>query len=415
MFVRYLAKPNKKLRECFMRLSLQCLSPPRLSLCLFHLVRPLTSILFSIPLFLLASVWPGSADAKEIRIGIAVDQSGINADMARDYLAGARTYFDHINAAGGINGRKITVIVKDDEGVPANTVRLSRELIEKDRADVLFGYMGDENVTALSKDPFFKASRVTLFAPLAGIDLKQTGGQIFFLRPTYREEAKHIVQHFSTLGTSSFLIVSSQDALGTVLGDELAAELQAKGKPAIARLTLDTSLKNVNTITSVIKQRKPQLVIMAGDTLSTAGFLREYRLLDTATSVVGFSTVNHRTLVEMVKGNLVAGTMLTQVVPHPGANQSKLQSEHRTLMKIYRDEPPSHLTLEGFAAAKCLVRALERSKEATRANITAAFNGERRFDLEGMTLAYGESGDGAHRGSEFVDLAFLRKTGQLIQ
>lgn len=72
----------------------------------------------------------GSARADEIRIGSVVDQSGLQSDVSRDYLAGARTYFDQINLLGGINGRKINLIVKDDEGVMANTVKLTRELIE---------------------------------------------------------------------------------------------------------------------------------------------------------------------------------------------------------------------------------------------------------------------------------------------
>ena len=45
--------------------------------------------------------------AADLRIGIVLDQNGITADAGRDYIAGARTWFDHINAAGGINGRRI--------------------------------------------------------------------------------------------------------------------------------------------------------------------------------------------------------------------------------------------------------------------------------------------------------------------
>ena len=105
--------------------------------------------------------------------------------------------------------------------------------------------------------------------------------------------------------------------------------------------------------------------------------------------------------------------MFTQVVPHPDANTTKLQFEHRTLMKKYRDEPPSHVTLEGFLAAKGLVRALERSgRDLSRANIAASLSGEKRFDLEGMTLVFTSKSD---RGSNFVDLTFLRKSGALVQ
>jgi branched-chain amino acid transport system substrate-binding protein len=100
-------------------------------------------------------------------------------------------------------------------------------------------------------------------------------------------------------------------------------------------------------------------------------------------------------------------------VPHPQSSGSRLQTEHRAMMKKFRDEPPSHLTLEGFLAAKGLVRALERSgRNITRASIAATLSGTKQFDLDGMTLVFTPESD---RGSKFVDLAYLRKSGTLVQ
>lgn len=54
---------------------------------------------------------------------MVADEFGINAGLGKDYITGARTYFDHTNARGGINGKRISLVVKDDAGDPANTVR----------------------------------------------------------------------------------------------------------------------------------------------------------------------------------------------------------------------------------------------------------------------------------------------------
>ena len=105
---------------------------------MYALLKTLLSNHAAILVFALISIGvAGAANGQEIRIGNIADQNGINADVARDYLAGARTYFDYVNAGGGINGRKIVVIEKDDNGQAANTVRLTRELIEKDRASIV--------------------------------------------------------------------------------------------------------------------------------------------------------------------------------------------------------------------------------------------------------------------------------------
>lgn len=350
---------------------------------------------------------------QDIRVGIVTDQSGINSDVSRDYVAGARTYFDHINALGGINGRKISVLLKDDEGFAANTVALTRELIEKERADVLFGFMGDEGLQALAKDSAFKASRVTLYAPLSGVELDKGTDRIYFVRPTYRDEARHIIQHFSLLGNTKFAVVATNNAFGMTIGKEMAAQLKARSLTLVNSSVLNTDLKNIDAINRELTKLKAQVVVIAADTISAAEFLKRFRPLNKGANVVGFSTVNHRTLIELATPDFAAGTMLTQVVPHPDANTTKLQFEHRTLMKKYRDEPPSHVTLEGFLAAKGLVRALERSgRDLSRTNIAASLSGEKRFDLEGMTLVFTSKSD---RGSNFVDLTFLRKSGALVQ
>ena len=361
----------------------------------------------------LGVVLSGTIHSQEIRVGNISDQNGINADIGRYYMAGARTYFDYINAGGGINGRKISVIAKDDNGEAANTVRLTRELIEKDRADVLFGYVGDEGLRAVAADAFFKTSGITLFAPLSGADVASAADHIYFVRPTYREEAKYIAQHFSLLGNKTFAVVAMGNAFGETLANQFNDELKSRGIAAAVRFNLNVDLKNVEAINRDVSALKPQVVVVAADTIAMAEFLKRFRVLDKGTNVVGFSTVNHRTLLEVAQPDFAVSTLITQVVPHPGASNTRLQTEHRALMAKFRDEPPSHITLEGFVAAKGLVRALEHTgKDITRSSITTALTGDKRFDLDGMTLVFSAKND---RGSHFVDLSYLRRDGKLVQ
>jgi branched-chain amino acid transport system substrate-binding protein len=363
-----------------------------------------------------ASYWV-AARAQDIRIGTVSDQSGMQSDISRDYLAGARTYFDQINSQGGINGRKINLVVKDDEGSAANTVKLTRELIDADRVDALFGYVGDDGIQAVSQDAVFKASRVMLYAPLSGANVGTSTDNVFFVRPTYQAEAKHILEHFSLLGNTTFVIVNSIDSFGLKMAEELSDQLRAKQLKPATKFSLSSRLDNVDLVAREVLKLKPQVVVVAADTISMAEFLKKFRALDKGTNVVGFSTVNHRTLMELAKPEFAASTMLTQVVPHPQANDSKVQFEHRAMMKKFRDEPPSHLTLEGFLAAKGLVRAMERAAQSaarsvTRTSIATALKGSKQFDLDGITLVFSPDND---RGSKFVDLAYLRKSGTLVQ
>jgi branched-chain amino acid transport system substrate-binding protein len=363
--------------------------------------------------FILTSFWltTPSAYASEIRVGVVLDQSSVNADLGRDYLAGARTWFDHLNRQGGINGRKITVIVRDDEGQPDKAVTAVRDLIETERVDVLFGAVGDDPVSAIASSAFFRQAGVALYAPLSGFEVSPQRDNIFYLRPTYRDEVRHVAKHFTQLGSSRFVVVASSNAFGAAISTLAADELNQLKLGTAVRFTFDPSGKDAAQVAAQVAKSDAAVVLVAADTLSLAEFLKRFRKIDKGTNVVGFSTVNHRTLLEFAKPEFAAGTMLTQVVPHPDLPLTRVQSEHISLMALYRDEPPSHLTLEGFIAAKSFASSIAKGSLG-RAGILASLSASRRVDVGGIYLTFTPSDD---RGSKFVDLAFLRRSGRLVQ
>ncbi|HEU0248354.1 MAG TPA: ABC transporter substrate-binding protein [Gaiellaceae bacterium] len=62
---------------------------------------------------------------------------------------GAKAYFDHVNSKGGIHGRKIEYRYYDDAYNPAQTVQLTRRLVEQDRVFAIFNSAGTANNLAI--------------------------------------------------------------------------------------------------------------------------------------------------------------------------------------------------------------------------------------------------------------------------
>jgi branched-chain amino acid transport system substrate-binding protein len=368
-------------------------------------------LICSIASALLALTFIHNASANEIKIGVVMDQSSINSDISRDYMAGARAFFDHYNSQAKANDR-ITLVVKDDEGIAEKAIQATRELIENDKVDALFGYVGDESVAAVASDSAFRRARIALYAPLSGDVVSAVPDTIFYVRPTYRAEARYLINHFNLLGNNNFLIVSTATPAGDRLSSQIAEEVVLKNLRTPTRVNIPADYKGMRDIAIRVLKLNPQVIILATDTITSAEFVKSFRALDKGTNIVAFSTVNHRTLMELAKPEFAASTMITQVVPHPDLPLSKVQVEHLQLMAKYRDEPPSHVTLEGFIAAKSFVSAISKANAATRPAILAALSGERRFDVGGITLVFTGKDD---RGSKFVELAFLRRSGKLIQ
>jgi branched-chain amino acid transport system substrate-binding protein len=92
---------------------------------------------------------PGASDT-EIKIGHIVPYSG----LASPYGVIGKTqaaYFDKINAAGGVNGRKIRFISYDDAYNPAKTMEHARKLVESDEVLLIFNSLGTPTNTAIRK------------------------------------------------------------------------------------------------------------------------------------------------------------------------------------------------------------------------------------------------------------------------
>ena len=80
-----------------------------------------------------------SAPAGPIKIGLVVSQTGVSAVVGKNFLTGTQLAVDQINAAGGINGSKIELIVKDDGSDVPKAIAAVNQLIQQDKVNALLG------------------------------------------------------------------------------------------------------------------------------------------------------------------------------------------------------------------------------------------------------------------------------------
>lgn len=80
-----------------------------------------------------------------ISLGQSIALTGPSATLGLPFAQGARLYFDRINGAGGINGRKIELLGIDDAGSPEQTLSNTKMLLGQGVLS-LFGYVGSPQV-----------------------------------------------------------------------------------------------------------------------------------------------------------------------------------------------------------------------------------------------------------------------------
>ena len=86
--------------------------------------------------------------SNSILLGVTIAQSGPAAAYGTIANA-ANAYFTYVNSQGGVNGRKITYKIVDDGYNPAQTVPLTKQLVEQDKVFAMFGGLGTQPQTSV--------------------------------------------------------------------------------------------------------------------------------------------------------------------------------------------------------------------------------------------------------------------------
>src|SRR3954468_14893742 len=122
---------------------------------------------------LLATALPAFA-ADPIKIGLVTALSGQSARAGEALTRGATIAIEEINAKGGVLGRPLELVRRDDESNPAKGLIAARELIQREKVAVLLG--GLDTPVELAIVPFVNNVKVPFLVPwAAGTNITQNG------------------------------------------------------------------------------------------------------------------------------------------------------------------------------------------------------------------------------------------------
>ncbi|WP_341678545.1 ABC transporter substrate-binding protein [Niveibacterium sp. SC-1] len=308
----------------------------------------------------LASPLASAQSSRPWVIGQSVDLSGPTQNLGRDYFTGAKLCFDQVNRAGGIQGRNLKLIQRDDGGLPQRSLDNLASLLGQDGADVLFGFTGDACVDAVTKSALFKQSERVLFAPMSGAGDASEQARVRYLRATYGEEVAAILATFRGAGLKSFAIAHASTATGRNARDAALALAKTRGIVATT-VPLSGDAARLDKEAEAVLKLQPQAVVILADTIPTALLARALRARDPGLFVCATSGVDQNSLREVMGPAVAAGIVLSRVVPDPVRSTAPAVREFVRAFATNYDETPTPANLEGYLAARVLVEGLRRA------------------------------------------------------
>jgi len=349
-----------------------------------------------------ASLAQGVTD-NQVVLGQSVALTGPAQQLGLDMQLGATLYFNKVNSAGGVHGRRIVLKTLDDGYEATRAAENTKKLINDEHVFALFGYVGTP--TSQASLPIFTAAKVPFVGPFTGAELLRdpVNPLIFNVRASYWDETEAIVQHLTAMSVDRIAVFYQNDAYGQAGLSGVERALKRRNLQIVAKGTVERNTVDVKKAVTEINKANPQAVVMISAYKSCAAYIKETRAAGQNPTFWNVSFVGSKALAkELDKEG--RGVQISQVVPFPWDGSVPVVREYQRAMAEAKAEP-GFGTLEGYIAAKVMVEGLRRAgRNLTREGFVRAMESIQDYDVGGFKVNYGP---GNRSGSRFVDLTII--------
>ena len=201
----------------------------------------------------------GAAYAAEdtIKIGVSGPYTGGSSSMGVSMRDGVRLAAKEINAAGGVNGKKIELIERDDEAKNERGVQIAQELINKEKVVANVGYINTG--VALAAQRFYQEAKIPVMNNVATgtILTKQFTGDNYIFRNAARDaiQAPMIVKEaVEKRGFKKVAILADSTNYGQLGREDLEKALKEKGITPVA--VEKFNIKDVDMTAQLLKAKE---------------------------------------------------------------------------------------------------------------------------------------------------------------
>lgn len=358
-------------------------------------------------LLCLAGVSPSLAQqpgltADTIKIGTFGALTGPGYLYGKIAMNGIEVVFDEINAAGGINGRKLVLIREDDRCDPASAIAATQKLIHQDQVFALIGG-GCSNATLAARGNIetAKIPFVNVASTADGITTP-VAPNIFSAALTAGIESQAQLAYAQQQGGKKIAIISMRDAWGRARYTPLVEEFKRKGVTPIADEEMTPDSNDATAQVLRLKALGADTVIVILFPKPAAIFLRDAQKLGFKPLMIGQSGIADPAAFEEQVG--VSGAterfVTISMVKHVPSD-TEVDKWRKLIETKFPGDRLSVFNLFGIGAAQMLAEGIKRAgSELTREKLVAELNKLTDFktDVYGGPISCSETD---HRCNKF--------------
>lgn len=331
---------------------------------------------------------PTTGPAGAIVIGAIDPLTGPFAAYGEPVRDGMLLAVDEINAAGGINGRPIKLILEDDSGDPKAAVNAFSKLATVDKVPVIIGPLSSG--CSMATAPLADRYKVVQLSTLAGtIDLTHAGDYVFRIYPSSEIGSRYIAKiAIDRFKAKRIAILYPNNQLGVTSRKVVTEVVEEAGVPVVDVESYRDTDRDFRTQLTKIREAKPDVLLCSAYYEEGARILVQARELGLNVPVLGED--NWSGPIAPIVGDARKHLYFADVAFDPSGRGDSVTHDFVDAFERRYRRPPNSYAAAGHAAVYVVKHAIEaggvdstRIKDALYAtDIVTAF-GRIRYDSNG--------------------------------
>jgi ABC-type branched-subunit amino acid transport system substrate-binding protein len=231
------------------------------------------------------------------------------------------------------------------------------------------------------------------------------------VRASTIDEVETAVRQVTNQGIVRIAIAYQDDGYGKEALGALESSMKSRNLKIAVAAPVPRNTDDVAGAAKAVAASRAQAVVMAMQSKPAAKFVAEVRKGGAGMQFIALSVAGG---LYADLGPAAEGVLVVQVTPTPFVvTAAPIVKEYQEAMKKFGAKGYSYGSMEGFIAAKTVVRGLTKAgRDLTREKFVAALETMKGEDLGGFMLNYAPDN---HNGSGFVDITMLRKDGSFAR
>lgn len=301
-----------------------------------------------------------AAQAADIVVGVAQALSGGAAQYGVAIRNGFQLAADEINAAGGINGDKIRLVIEDEQGKKEEAINVYKKLIFQDKVLMVFGPTLSNS--AASVNPIAQSAKMVNFGTSHTADGITAVGEYIFRNAMMEADVlpETIRVAVRKANIKKVAVLYGNDDVFTKSGyDNFKKALEDQKVPVVATETFAKGDVDFKAQLTKIKAANPDAVVLSALIAEGAPILVQARQLGLNVPFIGGNGMNSTKVFELAKGasdNLYIGS------PWSASNATPANTK---FIKAYTDRfkmPPDQFAAQGYDALYIAAQAFKQMK-----------------------------------------------------